>query len=59
MNYFSYERISTKEERGLQKFNRQDKAIEKYAADNNIEFVYQAREDESGKSCDNRKEWQK
>ena len=36
MNYFSYQRISTKEERGLQKFNRQDKAIEKYAADNNI-----------------------
>ena len=27
--------------------------------DNNIEFVYQAREDESGKSFDNRKEWQK
>lgn len=59
MNYFSYERISTKEERGLQKFNRQDKAIEKYAADNNIEFVYQAKEDESGKSFDNRKEWNK
>ena len=59
MNYFSYERIRTKEERGLQKFNRQDKAIEKYAADNNIEFVYQAKEDESGKSFDNRKEWNK
>ena len=59
MNYFSYERISTKEERGLQKFNRQDKAIEKYAADNNIEFVYQAKEDESGKSFDNRKELNK
>lgn len=59
MNYFSYERISTKEERGLQKFNRQDKAIEKYASDNNIEYVYQAREDESGKSFENRKEWNK
>ena len=59
MNYFSYERISTKEERGLQKFNRQYKAIEKYSADNNIEFVYQAKEDESGKSFDNRKEWNK
>lgn len=59
MNYFSYERISTKEERGLQRFNRQDKAIEKYAADNNIEFVFQAKEDESGKSFEHRKEWQK
>ena len=59
MNYFSYERISTKEERGLQKFNRQDKAIEKFAADNNIEFVYQVREDESGKNFENRKEWNK
>ena len=59
MNYFSYERISTKEERCLQKYTRQDKAIEKYAADNNIEYVYQAKEDKSGKSFDNRKEWQK
>lgn len=59
MNYFSYARISTKEERGLQKFSRQDKAIEKYATDNNIEFVYQVREDQSGKNFKNRKEWNK
>lgn len=58
-NYFSYMRISTKEERGLQKFNRQEKALEKYAADNNIEYVLQVKEDESGKNFDDRKEWLK
>ena len=58
-NYFAYERISTKEERGLQKFTRQDNALEKYAEDNNIEFIYIGKEDESGKSFENRKEWKK
>lgn len=56
-NYFSYKRISTKEERGMQKFNRQTAAIEKYAKENNIEYVAEFQEDESGKSFDNRKEW--
>lgn len=58
-NYFSYERISTKEERAKQKFTRQDKAIEKYATDNEIEYLYQAKEDVSGKSFKGRKEWGK
>ena len=58
-NYFSYKRISTKEERGLQKFNRQDKAIENYAKENGIEFVAEFAEDESGKNFESRKEWQK
>lgn len=58
-NYYSYERISTKEERKLQKFDRQTKALEKYAKDNGIEYVVSFREDESGKSFDNRKEWNK
>ena len=58
-NYFSYKRISTKEERGLQKFNRQSKAIERYAEENEIEFIAEFEEDESGKDFDNRKEWQK
>lgn len=58
-NYFSYKRISTKEERGLQKYNRQEKAIERYAAENNIEFIAEFSEDESGKDFENRKEWQK
>lgn len=58
-NYFSYMRISTKEERGLQKFSRQEKAIEKYAKENDVEFIYQAKEDESGKDFAHRKEWNK
>ena len=58
-NYFSYKRISTKEDRGLQKFNRQEAALKKYAKDNEIEFIADFKEDESGKSFDHRKEWGK
>lgn len=58
-NYFSYKRISTKEERGLQKYNRQEKALKKYAEENKIEYVAEFAEDESGKSFDNRKEWKR
>lgn len=58
-NYFSYKRISTKEDRGLQKFNRQEAALKKYAAENEIEFIAEFKEDESGKSFDHRKEWNK
>lgn len=56
-NYFKYKRISTKEERGLQKYNRQEAALKKYATENGIEFVAEFQEDVSGKSFDNRKEW--
>ena len=56
-NFFSYKRISTKEERGLQKYNRQEAALKKYAEDHGIEYVAEFQEDESGKSFDNRKEW--
>ena len=56
-NYFKYKRISTKEERGLQKYNRQEAALNKYATENSIEFVAEFQEDVSGKSFDNRKEW--
>ena len=58
-NFFSYKRISTKEERGLQKYNRQEAALNKYAADNGIEYVAEFHEDESGKSFENRKEWKR
>lgn len=58
-NYFSYERISTKEDRNLQTYARQDTALRKYADENNIEYVLQVKEDESGKSFTNRKEWNK
>lgn len=52
-------RISTREEREMQKYNRQEKALEKYAQDHEIELkdVYQFRDDVSGKSFENRAEW--
>lgn len=58
-NYFGYMRISTKEERGKQKFSRQEKALETYAKKNDIEYVFQFREDVSGKSFVNRSEWKR
>ena len=59
VNYFSYMRISTKEERGLQKFNRQEKALKKYAESHHIEYIYEAKEDKSGKNFVDRTEWNK
>lgn len=58
-NYFTYKRISTKEERGLQKYNRQEKALKKYAEENKIEYVAEFAEDVSGKNFTDRKEWQR
>lgn len=58
-NIFSYERISTQEERKKQRFNRQDKALEKYAADNGIKYVLTFREDVSGKNFSDREEWKR
>ena len=58
-NYFSYMRISTKEERGNQKYNRQEAALKKFAEETGIEYVAEFREDVSGKSFENRKEWQR
>jgi DNA invertase Pin-like site-specific DNA recombinase len=52
-------RISTKEDREKQRFTRQENALTKYAADNKIEYVFQFREDVSGKSFKNRTEWQR
>lgn len=56
-NYFAYMRISTKEERRKQKFTRQESALNTYAKNHNIEYVFQFRDDASGKSFDNRIEW--
>ena len=58
-NYYSYMRISTKQERGLQKFTRQEKALERYAKENDIEYLLQFKEDASGKNFSDRKQWQK
>lgn len=57
--YYFYERISTAEDRDLQSYARQHKALEKYAKENGIPFdnhnVY--KDDKSGKTFDGREEW--
>ena len=58
-NYFAYMRISTAVERQKQKFTRQEVALKKFAEQNEIEFIYTAREDASGKNFADRKEWNK
>lgn len=58
-NVFAYMRISTKEERAKQKFNRQEKALNKYAEVNNMEYLLTFKEDKSGKNFTDRGEWQR
>lgn len=58
-NFYSYMRISTKEERGLQKFTRQENALKRYAKENNIEYLLEFQEDKSGKDFAGRNQWQK
>ena len=55
---FAYMRISTKEERGKQKFTRQEQAIERWQKENNAEITARRtyKDDASGKSFD-RKAW--
>lgn len=54
--YYGYERISTKEERGLQKFNRQETALKKYATNHGFRYLRVFKDDSSGKDF-NRPEW--
>lgn len=57
-NTFGYMRISTKEERGLQKYTRQESALNRYAKEHDLEYTIIFRDDASGKDfC--RKEWKK
>lgn len=58
-NIYSYMRISTEEERGLQKFTRQENALKKYAKENGIEYLLEFKEDKSGKNFEERKQWKK
>lgn len=58
-NYYCYMRISTQEERGMQRYNRQEKSLAYYADKNKIEYVFQFKEDISGKSFANRAEWKR
>lgn len=57
---YYYMRISTAEERGMQKFTRQENALKRYAEENGLDFdahnIY--KEDKSGKNFEDRKEWQ-
>lgn len=57
-NYYSYMRISTKEISDKQSFNRQEKSLQAYAKDNNIEYLLNFKDDKSG-STFNRPEWKK
>ena len=52
-------RVSTSEERDLQKFIRQESALQRYARENDIEYLLEFREDKSGKNFTERKQWQK
>ena len=56
-NYYSYKRISTDQER--QNFNRQIKALEKYATDHHIEYLIEFTEEKSAKNFEDRKQFQK
>ena len=58
-NVYSYMRISTQEERGLQKFTRQENALERYAKEHGMEYLLEFREDKSGKDFSNREQWKK
>ena len=59
MATYFYMRISTQEDRGIQKFSRQESALRKYAEDYKLQFdehnIY--REDRSGKNFEDRQEW--
>ena len=51
-------RISTKEERGLQKFTRQSKKLDNWQKENNNLFVYVGKDDASGKNFE-REDWKR
>lgn len=58
-NTYGYMRISTKEERGKQKFTRQEGALARYQKETREEILMVFSEDKSGKTFKGRKEWAK
>lgn len=56
-NYYSYKRISTDTER--QNFNRQIKSLERYAAENGIEYLIEFTEEKSAKNFTDRPQFKK
>ena len=57
-NIFGYERISTQESRDKQSYNRQQRALEKYAEDKNIKYHTVYKDDCTGSSF-KRANWEK
>lgn len=57
-NVYNYQRISTKEERGKQKFDRQEKSIEAYGKMQGVEYLLSFKDDATG-STFKRPQWQK
>ena len=57
-NYYSYMRISIKENNDKQSFNRQEKSLKTYAKDNNIEYLLSFKDDTTGGTF-NRPSWSK
>lgn len=57
-NYYSYSRISTKEETDKQTFARQNKAFLKYAEENKIEFLCHFKDDITGATFE-RADWKR
>ena len=51
-NYYNYTRISTDTEK--QRFSRQEKALKKYAEQNNIEYIVEFKEEKSAKNFEDR-----
>lgn len=58
-NVYGYMRISTKEERGKQKFTRQEGALARYQKETGEEILMVFSEDKSGKTFKGRTEWAK
>ncbi|SHI96506.1 Site-specific DNA recombinase [Butyrivibrio fibrisolvens DSM 3071] len=56
-NYYSYKRISTDQEH--QNFNRQIKALEKYASDHDIEYLIDFTEEKSARNFSERPQFKK
>lgn len=56
-NYYNYKRISTDTER--QKFARQEKALKRYAEQNNIEYIVEFTEEKSAKNFEDRTQFNK
>ena len=57
-NYYSYMRISTKEERQKQSYARQEKSLKAYAEQQGIEYLVEFKDDISGATF-KRKNWQR